>query len=273
MRKTVSAFICALLVCSLFFTGLFCIGEVQATSKPSVPQFTVELFDYSYDVPTSTSTDSYTGVTTTDPSYRVDNRSIAVTIKNQPFISYTNKEGYECKLYYNVQVKGHFGDDTEWQAFFYSSGQGFYGGDYRYAGFAQSNSGYTTVSSIIQYPAGSLLDFRVEAFTGYWVAPTMGDHVIGMHSEKLVRDMSSSYSRAQTVTLTSDSLSLSPSPNPTYTSEQAPQTDQPTQTELTVAGFSLVEFGLVAACGVIVVLSIALIYTRKTARHKQTAQT
>jgi hypothetical protein len=143
--------------------------------------------------------------------YRVDNRSIEVTIKNQPFKSYTNSDGYECELYYNVQVKGHYGSDAEWRTFFYSSGLGFYGGDYRYDGFVQSDSGYTVVSSIIDYPVGSMLDFKVEAFTGYWVESTIGDHVVGMHSDKLVRDVSSAYSSIQTVTLTSGSLSLSPS--------------------------------------------------------------
>jgi len=46
---------------------------VQATSKPSVPQFSVQLVNHPYDVPPTTSTHPYTGVVTNTPGYRVDN--------------------------------------------------------------------------------------------------------------------------------------------------------------------------------------------------------
>jgi hypothetical protein len=267
--------ITCLVVSSLFILTVT-FTAVHAASKPSVPQFSLTLIDNSYDVPPYSTTDSYTGVTITKSGYRVDNRSIEVTIKNQSFKSYTNADGYECNLYYNVQVKGHYGNDTEWYSFFYSCGLGAYGGDYRYGGFAQSDSSYTTVSSIITYPVGSLLDFRVEAFTGYWVPPTQVDHLMGMHSLKIVRDESSDYSSVQTVTLTSVSLSLSPSqttifPHVTSDGNSQPQSiDQTRSSDFiyihptdSIFANSFFMLGVGVALGVIIVTVVMLIFRRQ----------
>jgi hypothetical protein len=67
--------------------------------------------------------------------------------------------GQEYNLYYNIQVKGHFGES--WR-------------DFGELYVIQSNSGYTAVSSaiigednIVNYDAGSQLDFRVQASIGY----------------------------------------------------------------------------------------------------------
>ena len=137
-------------------------GEVQATSKPSVPQISsIKSVDSSYDVPPSSTTDQYTGGTITYPGYCVNQMSIEVTIKNQPFTPYTvesdnsglyGPSGQEFNLYYQVEVKGRFGED--WRSF----------GDWC---TVQSNSGYTVVSSPVEYVAGSQLDFRVTAMIGY----------------------------------------------------------------------------------------------------------
>jgi len=125
---------------------------VQAVPKPSVPQFSIKFFDNSYDVESysTTAIDQYTGkeITTTAYGYHVDNRSIEITIKNQPFTPYIDADGVEFNLYYRVEVKGRFGDD--WQAF----GSGY---------VAQSSSGYTVVSQGVTYVAGAQLDFRVLA--------------------------------------------------------------------------------------------------------------
>jgi len=89
--------------------------DAQATFKPSVPEFTVKLVDTSYDVPstTTTTTNPYTGekTTTTIPGYRVENKSIVVTVKDQSFTSYTGTDGYTRVMRYTVQVKGHFSEN------------------------------------------------------------------------------------------------------------------------------------------------------------------
>jgi hypothetical protein len=69
--------------------------SAQAGYKPSVPQInSIKFVDSSYDVPPSSTTtvDQYTGkeTTTTKPGYHVEQTSIEVTIKNQPFTPYTN---------------------------------------------------------------------------------------------------------------------------------------------------------------------------------------
>ena len=259
MRKCTVLMLITCLVASSLIAHDVTSTNVQAASKPSVPQFSLKLIDNSYDVPPSSTTDSYTGVTTTQPGYRVDNRSIEVTIKNQAFKPYTNADDYECKLYYDVHVKGHFGDDAEWQSFFYSYGIGAYGGDYRYRGFAQSDSSYTTVVSIINYPVGSLLDFRVEAFIGYWVPPTQGDHLMGMHSLKIVRDESSGYSNIQVITLTSGSSSLMPSQTATWSPVTSDGETQPPDIIFTNPLFT---FG-VGALFAGVVIAVVLVILRR----------
>jgi hypothetical protein len=83
-------------------------------TKPSVPQFTVKLVDSSYDIPTTYLIDPYTGANVTHPSHRVDNKTIELTIKNQPFVPYLVQEGnsnWTTSFYYNVRVKGHYKDD------------------------------------------------------------------------------------------------------------------------------------------------------------------
>ena len=57
-----------------------------ADTNPSAPDFTVQYVDHSYDIPPTYGIDPYTGQTVmTFPGSHVDNRTIDVTIKNQPF--------------------------------------------------------------------------------------------------------------------------------------------------------------------------------------------
>jgi len=274
MRKPVSAFICALLVCTLFFTGLSCIGGVQAVSKPAVPQFSIKIIGDAYDVPltATTTVDPYTGkeITTTTGGYHQDDRKIEVSIKNQPFTPYTDSNGCSVRLYYIVQYKGHFSDD-EWK-------------DSR-SPFFQSDSSYTVITqwdSVPKFVAGSQLDFRVKAIMGHeyigqsyspnslsWVY-VVGDNI---EPHYYIDDTSSDWSPIQTMTIleyTNETPNQTePTPNPTYAS------DQSAQPEMTIAGFSLFEFSLGIVLGAVVTgLIIALGYVRsKTARHKQTTQT
>jgi len=150
-----------ILVCGLSFQ----ISYVSGASKPSVPEFTVELVAYPYDVPpvTTTKIDQYTGEETvkTTPGYHVENRSIEIVITNQPFTIYTNDDGDEINLYYTVQVKGHFGDDWKSVETTYSS-KGPQSN-------AQLDSEYTIVSiEADEYPSNAVLDFRVQALIGYY---------------------------------------------------------------------------------------------------------
>ena len=64
-------------------------ANAQSTLKPYVPEFTLKYLDNSYDVPPTYGTDPYTGNNvTTQAGYHVQNESVEVIIKNQPFTSY-----------------------------------------------------------------------------------------------------------------------------------------------------------------------------------------
>jgi hypothetical protein len=119
--------------------------------KPSVPEFTVELADHSYIVPSYTSPDPYTGEPITYPSYTVKNITIDITIKNQPFTppdSLTN-------LYYGVRIKGHFEDSWTERYYITNSTNGNF---LR----IQSATENTVISIPQDYPQGQV-DFQVEA--------------------------------------------------------------------------------------------------------------
>ena len=86
-----------------------------AVPVPSVPEFTLKLASYPYDVAPTTYTDPYTGKTTiTNYGYHSENISVVLTIKNQPFISTLDASGNYTSLYYNVRFKGHFVDDWKY---------------------------------------------------------------------------------------------------------------------------------------------------------------
>jgi len=122
--------------------------EPASIPKPSVPEFTLEYVDYSYDVPPTTrsSTDPYTNETTTTtiPGHHVEKKKLYIKIKNQPFTPPNSL----TRFYYDVRVKGHFGkiwtdlDPCD----------------------LESTSDYTIISfSLNDRAAGDQIDFQVEA--------------------------------------------------------------------------------------------------------------
>ena len=198
-----------LMLSSLFLFSLVPMS-VQAVQKPSTPQFTIKLIDDSYDAPPTTTKDPYTGTTSTIPGYHVDQRKLAVTIKNQPFTPYTDKNGQKYRLYYYVESKGHFGD--EWTDF--------------YNVYLQSNSDYTTITARQGYSelpgAGSQLDFRVQAIIGYegFTGDPFVDRIVyeitdlvGLYG--FVDVVSSGWSKVQTFTIPEHGEASPPTQNAT----------------------------------------------------------
>jgi hypothetical protein len=206
--------------------------------KPSVPEFTLKLGDNSYDLPTTYSIDPYTGQTITHPATHVDNRSIELTIKNQPFTAISVNEGSSSWLvdfYYDVRVKGHYADD--WIALYPPVD----------IPLKPSNSDYTALSfpitispthpeqgySLEAYntitdsydarlnglPANAQIDFQVEAMIGYVSRTTefASWHFTGEES---------GWSNTQTLTTISESQTpTSPPANSPTPSPESPQTD------------------------------------------------
>ncbi|MGD2066226.1 MAG: hypothetical protein PVI43_03540 [Candidatus Bathyarchaeota archaeon] len=170
-------------------------SHVSAISKPSVPEFTVELVAYPYDVPpvTTTSIDQYTGEKTvkTTPGYRVENRSIEIVIKNQPFTPfislvdtpYAVDVEKEIYLYYNVRVKGHFGET--WKDCLTE--------------ISPSKSEYTVLKVSADYPDGAQVDFQVEAMLAFYYDTMVGRLLPPI--KDLRSTGSSGWSRTQTVTI------------------------------------------------------------------------
>ncbi|MBN1245226.1 hypothetical protein JXA31_06495 [Candidatus Bathyarchaeota archaeon] len=162
-RATILLFV-VLTLSSLLTVNL----ALAAIPKPSVPEFTVKLVAHPYDVPPTTTTtiDQYTGkeIVTTTPGYHVENKSIEVTIKNQPFTPYTDADGNEVNIYYNVRFKGHF--TTVWTELYPETQHRDVFG-YDSTGPVQSSSGYTITSCPADFPDGAKVDFQVEAREGY----------------------------------------------------------------------------------------------------------
>jgi hypothetical protein len=146
-----------------------------STSKPSVPEFTLNYVDTSYDVPSSTTTtiDPYTGekTVTTEPGYHVKEGTIEVIIKNQEFTPYSIDER-AISLFYYVSYKGHY---TENWDYYPPSSHGRH--STVVTSIPQSNSDYTVVQ--FDAPPEGEMDFRVQAQVGYYTSSTLAICVPG----------------------------------------------------------------------------------------------
>ena len=223
-----------ILIMATSSVSLLMVMPVSARSipTPTVPTFTLKFIPASYNV---TTTNPYTGVITTT---EVDNSTIQVTIKNQPF--HYSFNGTTYNLYYNVGTKGHF--ENDWSGYYsliphlasipvYNTSTSQY--SETYAEFIQNNpiqshSDYTVLSFSAEsppngpsttYPPNSQLDFRVQAIIGhnsqYFAAahiypPNFGDWYTG-----IAFDIASGWSSTQTINLANGSVSTSTSTTPT----------------------------------------------------------
>jgi hypothetical protein len=145
-----------LLLIAAFTASLFMVKAAPASAaiKPSVPDFTVKLVAHPYDVPTTYSTDPYTGEKITHLGYHVENKIIEVTIKNQPSVY-----GADYTLYYNVRFKGHF-EDNWVELYSYSDSSS---GNLP----PRTDSQYTVLSLPANYPPNVQVDFQVEAILAH----------------------------------------------------------------------------------------------------------
>ncbi len=168
-EKTIPILLVILAVSSLVLVGS---SYAQSVPKPSVPEFSLKVVAHSYDVPPTYRIDQYTGKNVTVQSgYHVENKSIEITIKNQPFNPYEDVDGKRIALFYNISVKGHH--EEAWNYCFNNP----------YRGLLNASDGdYTIVTMPIGfhlevplggYPlegvdSGDQVDFRVSAQIGYY---------------------------------------------------------------------------------------------------------
>ncbi|MGE5575377.1 MAG: hypothetical protein ACM3UL_04515, partial [Ignavibacteria bacterium] len=167
------------------------ISPVTGTTNPIAPEFTLQYADHSYDVPPVYKTDPFTGQSVISQSgYHQDNRTIDVTIKNQPFTPSTFADGNVTELRYNARLKGHFED---WSTTNYSTS---------ITEVKSTSGGYTVISFYIgglHISPGGQIDVQVKALIGYhYYHPNecMGDYFVTLTD--------SGWSDTQTITIESN---------------------------------------------------------------------
>lgn len=181
----------------------------------------MELFDFSYDVPTTYSINPYTGENITHLGYHVENKSRGMKIKNQPFEPYFDESrNHVVYFYYHIRYKGSFTEN--WTELYYPDEYPKQdSGEYTVLIFlSESGRGIKTASKMISFPDGGQVDFQVEALIGavhrdastYWAPYVFSGEKSGW-SETL----------SITVPLSTSSPAISPSPTQTPTPYQEPQ--------------------------------------------------
>jgi len=146
-------------------------ASAQSIPKPAAPQFSIQEVDRSYYVPSTTTTDPYSGQQTTHPGYTVANLRIEGEIKNQPFTPYimpdpnstsTPPLNLNIDFYYEIYSKGHFGDD--WRPLIV----GEYPLNYLKQEYDQDYTNFTVdFGGGITLREGDQIDFQVRAVIGY----------------------------------------------------------------------------------------------------------
>ena len=202
-KRATLLFIAILAVSSLILVES---AFTQSITKPSVPEFTVKAVAHPYDVPTTYSTDPYTGETITHEGRHVENRSIEIWIKNIPFTPYNDAEGHEVNLYYSVRVKGHFEPDWGTPTTYSESDSA--------ERIPQSNSEYTVLTLVNYYSPKAQVDYQVEAFSGHYYLYYLPDHPLAPPFTMFGVDETSGWSSTQTLTF---SESQTPTSSPTTT--------------------------------------------------------
>ena len=260
-EKTVSAFICALLVCTLLFTNIVCIGVVQADSVDKLPAPTlvsVTYDDRSYDVPASTTTDPFTGKSVENPAYHVNNRTLTFVIDRKNAF----RDNPSCYQHYLIRMKGAF--SNEWNTI-----TELFDPD-------PISPLTTKILSLpspenmpydsYYFPSVGQAEFQVQAQE--WVQVPPGPGPLESWVKTLCAE--SSWSNTKTVSFGQD-LTDGTQSQPNHIPSQTSTNQIEPQPELIIQ-LPLTEFILVIVlCTTLPVLIIALIYTRKTARQKKSA--
>ena len=208
-------------------------ANVQATSKPTVPQFTV---------------------------HQVSDK-IEVAIKNQPFTSYTNTSGYLINLYYTIEVKWH--SDESWRPLKTYLDQSntantlwsipvTYFSEYTETTVSISNTEY--------------VDFRVKAVTAYDDSHVDPASIYGINRPgyyvKFDEVTSSDWSGIQTIAIYGGSSS-SPQPSQTTNVSIAPPSDSNNPQQQKPISFYLI---IILATVCIIIIPMAIV--TQLSKHK-----
>ena len=212
MNKPFALILVTLLLASIFLMTIP--AKAQSIPIPSIPDFTAKLVDRSYNLPETTTIDPYTGQAINSPAHHVENYTIDLTIKNQPYTPVIANNGVDTSFVYQIQVKGHFAKD--WiPMYVFGEGPKASNTDYTvitYLLLSETQDSYYLTShdstmpssnTITGLPPNASIDFRVEALSGYWTRTT---EFGSMHFES----QESGWAPTQTVTIPTTSVSPSP---------------------------------------------------------------
>jgi hypothetical protein len=251
-RRLALLFITVLVLSSLVMVRSI---SAQSIPKPSVPEFTVEYTDNSYDVPPTYGVDQYTGEkVVTEYGYHVDNRTIEFTITSQPFTPYEDANGNNITLYYYFRYKGPYGDD--WSYYPDSSHTyGYYVG--LFPDTSASNSEYTIIGvnlPTLEIPIDSEVEFQVQAIMGYVekgqsISRFAGGYM-GFTGER------SDWSNTQTLEI-GEIQTPTPSPAATLTPTLSPTISPsplPNPYEIPIAGVAFIVIVFAAGLGLLIYL-------------------
>jgi hypothetical protein len=175
--------------------------------NPSAPEFIVKYVNNSYEVPSTTTIDPYTGQTIINAAHYVENKSIEFSIKNQVW-----NDVYG--IHYDIRVKGHF--EENWTNVFSETFDSPTMSNSTYTILVFSSSDGTTYKGFyrgwgeIYAPSEGKIDFQVQAFVRGYVP---SDSMFGGMTETTLTK--SGWSNTQTVTIPASSNSISPTPTPT----------------------------------------------------------
>jgi hypothetical protein len=255
--------------------------------KPSMPQFTVQYVDRSYDIPQTytTSIDPYTGkeIKTPQGGYHIENKNIEVTIKNQPFTPFKDANGHEISLMYNIRWKGHFEDSWNYYAGKQTSMEFlhnyFSASDSQYSTWVATLSFSEYEEKVGKYEAfiappsdGGEIDFQVEALIGYSTETDRSCVMLfGPISHFNFTGESSGWSNTQTLTIESsvtptDAPTMTPMPTSSATNLPPPDdaTAVPNQDiQATLPENSLLIVVSVTAVVVVALLVVVIVFMRR----------
>jgi len=202
----------------------------------------------------------------TQAGYHIENKSIEVIIKNQPFISYRNENNSIVELHYYILAKGHFQDWSSDMPNPYSRADHSYGEytvlTYGLGGNNGSDIYHRQLGEVID---GGKVDFKVQALTGYStrIQRSLYESQFGSPYYWVFTVVKTSdWSNTQTITITESSTSAStPKPSSTLPNMGPTSSPIPNNADLTVT-LTLI----ILSIFVVVVVSL-LLYVRHLKRN------
>ncbi|MGD6933414.1 MAG: hypothetical protein ACQCN5_04320 [Candidatus Bathyarchaeia archaeon] len=229
-----------LLIGVMLASSLFMVqsSSAQSTIKPDVPEFRIILVKHSYDSAAVTSTDPFTGQTTTSPSVHSEWLTVDIVITNQNLPELEQDKDYSFYSYnglmFNVRYKGQYTDSwTNVTALIepylaHSSG-------YKYSIYSLMLNNAVDFSSLethsglrpqglIQVPLNCTVDFQVEALYGksYLVKTAPFGNIVFNGQE-------SGWSNTQSITINEADAVSGPIDNPTVKITTLTPAPTPTQ--------------------------------------------